>query len=377
MTLRLGKRYRLHMIRISDAMRSLLASLLLLGWGMLAQAQSAPPAQHWDVFLRRDAQTAGAAMLSFNNLLSGEAIEVAATGSHFTVTSLGVIYLDGLDGSVKLAQSDGRLRKHPFIDFAPGDHSIDWVVSADGARIAWTIARQLADEALMTTTWLADSDGDNLRELLVDRPRAGIRLLPVAFRPGSEQLIMEVRAIEVAAAGPYTLRTGLFALDFAADEASSRPLPGEQNCYCAVGIGADVMLRLTRSSAGGFAAEVLALESGQANVIEALPLDEYPYAGNLIVNADDSIAMYALSQVGDEAGSGFRTVLARIDLLAARQEVVSRRLPTLIRPIAFSEDNSALLFTTANEGGTWKLRLAEQTIIKVADGLYLGRMIEG
>ena len=112
-------------------------------------------------------------------------------------------------------------------------------------------------------------------------------------------------------------------------------------------------------------------------MIEALPLDEYPYAGNLIVNADDSIAMYALSQVGDEAGSGFRTVLARIDLLAARQEVVSRRLPTLILPIAFSEDTSALLFTTANEGGTWKLRLAEQTIIKVADGLYLGRMIEG
>ena len=69
-------------------------------------------------------------------------------------------------------------------------------------------------------------------------------------------------------------------------------------------------------------------------------------------------------------------VTARIDLLAARQEIISRSLPTVVRPIAFSEDNSALLFTTVNAGGTWKLRLADQAISKVADGVYLGRMID-
>lgn len=359
-------------------MQGLLLTLTLLCYTCLAQAQAVPPAQRWDVFLLRDPLSADTTTLSFINLLSGEASEIAVKGSRFTVTTLGVIYQDGEDREVKLAQSDGTVRKHPFVDFSPGDHSIDWVVSADGARIAWTIARQLADESLTTTTWLADSDGDNLRELLVDRPRAGIRLLPVAFRPRSEQLIMEVRAAEVVATGPYLLRTGLFVLDFATSEVTSRQLPGEQDCYCAFGIGANVMLRLTRSGAGGFAAEVFELETDQAGVVEALSVAEYPYAGNLIVSADGSLAVYAMSQVEDENSddSRFRTVLTRIDLLAARQEIISRPVPTVVRPIAFSEDNSALLFTTANEGGTWKLRLADQAISKVADGVYLGRMID-
>lgn len=358
-------------------MQRLLLTLLLLGCTCLVQAQAVPPAQRWDVFLLRDPLHADSATLTFINLLSGEATEVEAKGSRFSITTSGVIYLDNEDKAVKLAQNDGTIRKHPFIDFVPGDHSIDWIVSADGARIAWTIARQLGDESLTTSTWLADSDGDNLRELLVDRPRTGIRLLPVAFRPQSQQLIMEVRAAEVVEAGPYMLRTGLFVLDFANGEVVSRQLPGEQDCYCAFGIGADVMLRLTRTGVGGFAAEVFALESGQAGVIEALPVADYPYAGNLIVSADDSIALYALSQAEGAAGAGgeFRTVLARIDLIAARQEIISRPVPAVVRPLAFSEDNSALLFTTASEGGTWKLRLADQAIVKVADGVYLGRMI--
>lgn len=359
-------------------MPKLLLTLSLLCCACLVGAQAVPPAQRWDVFNLRDLQNAEAAPLSFINLLSGEAVEVAAQGSRFSVTSLGVIYLDGEDRTVKLAQTDGTIRRHPFIDFAPGDHSIDWVVSADGARIAWTIGRQLADESLATTTWLADSDGDNLRELLADRPRIGIRLLPVAFRPRSEQLIMEVRAAEVIEAAPYRLRTGLFVLDFANGEVASRPLPGERNCYCAYGVGADVALRLTRTSAGGFAAEVFELETDQARVIAAPPVADYPYAGNLIVSADGSLAIYALSQVDElaGAGSGFRTVLARIDLIAARQEIISRPVPALVRPIAFSEDNSALLFTTASDGGTWKLRLLDGAISKVADGVYLGRIVE-
>ncbi len=359
-------------------MHRLLLTLSLLCCTWVVAAQPVPPAQHWDVFLQRDAQRADSATLSFINLLSGESNEVAAKGSHFSVSTIGVIYQDSEDKLVKLAQKDGTIRKHPFIDLAPADHSIDWVVSADGARIAWTIARQLADGSLTTSTWLADSDGDNLRELLVDRPRVDIRLLPVAFRPQSEQLIMEVRAAAVIETGPFRLRTGLFVLDFANGEVVSRRLPGEQDCYCAFGIGADVVLRLVRTSAGGFAAEVFALESDQAGVVEALPAADYPYAGNLIVSADDSIALYALSQLEDEADAGgeYRTVLARIDLIAARQDIISRPVPALLRPLAFSEDNSALLFTTASEGGTWKLQLADGAIVKVADGVYLGRMID-
>ena len=354
-------------------MRKLLLVLWILRCAVLAHAQAIPPAQHWDVFLRRDSANPDSANLHFINLLSGESGEVAAAGERFTLTNSGVTYLDSETGRVMLAGSDGDARAHPAIDFAAGDYSVDWAASTDGQRIAWTIARQLPDGQLATKTWLADSDGDNLRELLADRPRAGIRLAPVAFRSGYDQLIMEARAVDAIEASPYQLRTGVFALDFAEGRLESRQLPADGACYCAFGFGADVMLRLQRGDSG-YKAQVWPLDGGEPYVIDAPADADFAYAGNLLVSADDSVAVYALSQVGED--DSIRTVLARIDLGAARQEVISRPIPALARPLAFTEDNSALLFTIASEGGTWKLRMADGAIVPVADGVYLGRMVE-
>ena len=355
-------------------MRKLTLAFWILCCALHAHAQAIPPAQHWDVFLHREPDTTDSATLRFINLLSGERVDVTANGERFTLTNSGVIYLDSETGRVLLADSGGDSRKHPVIDFAAGDYSVDWVASTDGQRIAWTIARQLPDGQLATKTWLADSDGDNLRELLADRPRAGIRLVPVAFRAGYEQLIMEARAVDAIEASPYRLRTGVFALDYAEGGLQSRRLPTAGACYCAFGFGADVMLRLERGESG-FMARVFPLDGGEPFAIESPADDDFAHAGNMLVSADDSIAVYALSRV-DDADDSTRTVLARIDLGAARQEIISRPIPALARPLAFTEDKSALLFTVASEGGTWKLRLADGAILPVADGVYLGRMVE-
>ncbi len=319
-------------------------------------------------------------MLSFINLLDGEMTSVEASGDNFSLTKSGVIFLDNETSTVMLAQSDGSVRAHPFIRFMPDEAHIDWVVSRDGDRIAWTIARQLDDNSFASTTWLADSDGDEIRELLVDRPRAGIRLLPVAFREGRDQLIMEARANDAPEASPYRQRTGLFLLDFRSGDLVSRQLPGEQTCYCAYGFGTDVMLRLRpESGGGGFAAEVFSLDGGEALVIPPPLETDFTYAGNLLLSPDQSIAIYALSRVNDESDEdgAMRTLLARIDLQAAQQDIISRPIPALARPIAFSEDRSALIFTiAAGEGGAWKLRLSDGRIVKVADAAYLGQIIE-
>ena len=349
------------------------AVLLAILFAPISLAQAVPPPQHWEVFLRRG-ETAESFALSFINLLDGEMTSVQVSGDNFSLTQEGVIFLDSEGGAVMLASSDGSVRQHPFITLAADAARIDWVVSADGRRIAWTIARQLDDGALATTTWLADSDGANLRELLADRPRAGIRLLPVAFRNGRDQLIMEARADEDPTASPYIQRAGLFALDFSGGDLESRSLPGDQTCYCAYTFGADVMLRLRPALDGGFAAEVFALDSGETRVIPPPPPDgNYPYAGNLLLSDDQSLAIYALSRIDEDSGA-VRSLLARIDLQAAQQEIVSRPIPALARPIAFSEAKSALLFTIAGESGAWKLRLADGHIVKVADAAYLGRM---
>ena len=136
------------------------------------------------------------------------------------------------------------------------------------------------------------------------------------------------------------------------------------------------MLRLRRESDAGFAAEVYPLRGGESRVIPPPPDGDFPFAGNLLLSDDQSLAVYALSRIDEDSGA-IRSRLARIDLQAARQEIVSRPIPALARPLAFTEDNSALLFTIASEGGAWKLRLADGHIVKVADAVYLGRFAAG
>lgn len=336
--------------------------------------------QHtWDVFARRNAENAAQTDLIFINLLSGERTTIGALGQQFALTSSGVIYFDPQAGQVKLAKADGIIRDHPIIHSSPDMHRVDWVVSEGGDQIVWTISQNVSDGQLITATWLADVAGAEIRELLVYGPRDGIHLLPVAFGDGGNEIYMEAHVDGSDGLSPYVLRTGLFALVPSADELHTRALPGNQNCFCAVGFGANRMLRLAPNlESGGLDVEVYPLDGGERQIIPALSRGNYRHGGNLLLNADGTQALYALSQMRDSAAEidEIRTVLIHVDISNGRQRIASSPIPDLAHPLDFTDNDRAVLFTTRHSNLTYKLDLENGLQAEVADAVYLGQLGE-
>lgn len=362
-------------------MRIILFIFVLLATALSASGQDvAQPGLQphtWDVFARRNAENPAQTDLIFINLLSGDRTTIGAVGQQFTLTSSGIIYFDLQANQVKLAKADGIIRDHPFIHASPDAHRADWVVSKGGDQIVWTISQIASDGQLTTATWLADIAGAEIRELLVYGPRDGIRLLPIAFGENENEVYMEAHADESDGLSPYARRTGLFALVLTADELQTRALPGDPNCLCAVGFGANRMLRLAPNmEAGGLDVEVYPLDGGEPQIIPALSRGNYRHGGNILLNADGAQALYALSQARDSTAETdeVRTVLIHVDISNGRQRIASSPIPDFARPLAFTDEDRAVLFTTRQSNQTYKLDLENGEQAAVADAVYLGQL---
>ncbi len=331
----------------------------------------------WDVFIQPDPAENGASEIVFVDLLTGEDTAVSTNGVRFTLIDGAVIFYDIEDAQVKFVKPDGIIRDHPFIAVSIDDYSIDWAVSAGRSQIAWAVSRKTAGEQLTTSIMLSDMAGNEIRELLLYGPREGIRLLPVAFAADGNTLYVEVHADGTAGLTPYTRRTGVFALDYGGANIATHTLPGDATCFCAVGFGDEVMLRLAPiDEAEGVSVEIYDLQSGAARVMPPVSHGNYNEAGNVLVSPDGASAVYALSQVGDfhSAQQEIRTVLVLADLGNARQTVLDHVLASLVRPVSWTEDNSAILFTLEPGGGTWKINLGDGHAMKVAVATYLGML---
>lgn len=342
-------------------------------------AQSGLRQHTWDVFTRRNAENPAQTDLVFINLLSGERTAIGAQGQQFTLTSNGIIYFDPQADQIKLAKADGIIRDHPFIHATSDMHRVDWIVSEDGEQIVWTISQIVSDGQLITATWLADIAGAEIRELLVYGPRDGIHLLPVAFGDGGNEIYMEAHVDGSDGLSPYSRRTGLFALVLTADELHTRALPGDQNCLCAVGFGANRMLRLAPNlDSGGLEVEVYPLDGGDLQVIPALSRGDYRHGGDILLSADGTQALYALSQARDSAAETdeIRMLLIHVDISNGQQRIASSPIPDLARPLAFTDEERAVLFTTQHSNQTYKLDLENGHQAAVADAVYLGQLGE-
>lgn len=353
--------------------------ILLLAMRSYSQDVIQPELQQhrWDVFTKGNAENPSLTDLIFIDLLSGERSTLSATGERYTLTDSGVIFFDTNERQVKVAKADGIIRDHPFITVNAETRRVDWAVSEDQDRIVWTVSRQVEDGRLITATWLADVAGTEIRELLVYGPRDGIQLLPIGFGAGGSEIYMEAHAFGSEGLSPYTRRTGLFALALAEAKLSTRALPGDQSCYCAVGFGANLMLRLAPNrELSGLDVEIYPLDGGAPQVIPALSRGNYSAGGNILLSADGKQAVYALSQVGEGADEldETRTVLIHVDIENGRQRIASSPIPGPIRPLSFAEDNRVALFTLGQHDATWKLDLEDGRLVEVADALYLGQI---
>ena len=353
-------------------MRTLvLLGLVLMALAPLQAQETIQPERNqrsWDVFVQgRPGQT----KLVFIDVLTGEMVAFNTRGERYTLIEGWVMYFDIEARQVKMARPGGHIRQHPFIIMSPDDYRVDWAVSADRKSIAWTLARRSAEQALATSTFVADAAGSDIREVLADGPREGLRILPIALADDQTELYMDVHPDGMSPT-PYTQYASLFALHLATGEI--RNLPGEPACFlCAAGFGEGLFARLTSDSQSpGIEVRLDSLHGGAARVIPAIPQDNAAQAGDILISPDGSLAVYALSQV--DAKQAVQTVLARADLHKLEQSILGRPMAGFAHPIAWAEDSGAILFTNEQRSGTWKINLNTGRLVKTATATYLGHL---
>jgi len=350
----------------------LLVGLPFLSHPNSVMAQDAIATTHvWEVFLRRGA--AGAAdSLTFVDVITGDETPVNLTGERYTIVGNGVMYYDRVAQRVMMVYPDGKTTEHPFIQPGSETRRVDWQLSGDGKKIAWTLTEG-SPTALTTLTSIANVDGSGEQEVLSDGPRNAIRALPVGFSPDYTTLYMDFQPDGFADFTPMPQYAGLIGVDVAS--AKWAYLPDEPSCFCGAGFGAGDLLRLKVSQdLSGFDVHIYNLAGKIEQTIPAQPLRGYTQAGDVVISPDGHQAVYALAQVQNfgRADQSVRTVFMLVDMDLKTQTPLTEPITTFVEPHSWTEDNSAVLLTSRQQDGTWKINLSDGKLTRVADATYLG-----
>jgi hypothetical protein len=349
----------------------------LLGW-MVAAAlllpsavygQPAPAGTPWEVFLQRSAT---GDKLTFINILTGDTKTVQVEGERYTPFNGQVMYFDTATSRVMLAAPDGTTQEHPFIQPGADTQRVDWLPSPDGKRIAWTLTNGTSDR-LTTITTVADANGPDSRQVLTDGPRQSIHAMPVAFSQDGNTLYMDFQPAGIGDFTPYRQYAGLFGVDLSSGKWAY--LKGEPGCFCGAGFGDGLLLRLNvTKDLSGFDLRVVNLAGAVEQTIPALKLRNYTQAGDIVLSPDGSKAVYALAQVRNFGTPNqlVRTVFVLVDLQTMTQTGLTDPITTFVQPIAWTEDDTAVIFTSRQREGTWKISLSDGKLTKVSDATYLG-----
>jgi hypothetical protein len=358
----------------------LLCLLCLLMGVPVIQAQPPDITQRtYEVYLQSGDDIRQPDSLLFLDVLTGDIRTVETSGERYTLLADSVLFYDTINAQVMQATPDGTLQPHPFMrlvdDAGNRARRIDWVASRDGRQIAWTLTYD--DPAgLRTVTSIAGSAGAGQRVLIEDGPRDGVRFLPVAFSVDNTALIMDAHPDGLGRFAPYTQYAGLFSVSLADSQIES--LPGEPGCFCGAALRAGLFLRLAlNSDLSGFDVVVHDLGSKESRTIEAAqPGGSYTQAGDILIAPDGTQAVYALSQI-ENFGSleqSVRTLFMRVDLQTFTQQPLTDPITTYVHPVRWTEDNTAVLFTSPQRPGTWKISPGDGLLRRVAQAAYLGTL---
>jgi len=328
----------------------------------------------WEVYVEQSIDDTGLDRLSFINVLTGEITNFEIYGERYTPIDNRVLYYDYIANQVMQITPDGTNIPHPFIQMDLNARRIDWVVSTDARTIAWTLTYGTND-ALTTISYMATAEGANRREVLRDGPLSGLRAFPVAFSLDNSILYMDTQPDGIGRFVAYTQYAGLYALDIATGDVI--PLPDEPACFCGAGIRADKFLRLRLTDdLNGFDVNIYDLATDLAVTISALRLTNYTQAGDILISPDGTLAVYALSQIEEFATPNQRieTVFMLVDLLGMTQATLTSPITTYVHPVAWTENNTAIIFTSPQLNGTWKINLTDGALVKVANVNFIGTL---
>ena len=313
----------------------------------------------------------GRVNLIFIDLLTGEERRLALIGAQFTIMDNGVMFFDQDSRRVKLSYPEGSLQDHPFIQPTPQTRRIDWLVSGD--RIFWTNVTGSTD-ALLTETWMANTDGSNSVVLFRDGPRSGIRAFPVATSEDGRTLFMDYQPDTIGDITPLRQYAGLFAIPLLTGIAST--LPNEPGCFCGAGFGGGWFLRLALST-DGFDLHAQYLATQTNTVIPALVYPGFTQAGGFLIAPEGNRAVYVMSRLSsittpNAADQRDQTIFVMVDLVNRTQRALGVPVPGVLRPVEWRTDGSGIVVIGAQAGTTWKLNPENGEILLIADSIYLG-----
>lgn len=343
---------------------------LLLAVGGVGARQSAPVAALVQVFLLRDIDDAGRDRLVFIDAITGAQPPHDADSDRYTLLPDAVLYYDRAARVTMLAYPDGSSAPHPFIQPRSATRRIDWVLSTDSARIAWTVTDG-ASNGLVTTTEIANLDGTGRRLIFADSAREGIRAFPVALL--DSRLIMDYQPDTLGDLTPFRQYASLFSVDLTTGD--TEPLPGEPGCFCGAAVGGRVFARMALASdRPGYEVRITDLNTAAQRVLPPPGLDTYTQGGDMLLSPDRTRLVYALAQVrgfGTTAQT-VQTVLLLVDLTTGTQRPLTAPIAALLRPVLWQDD--ALLLISSTSNATWRLDLAAGRLLLLADAVYLGTL---
>lgn len=298
-------------------------------------------------------------------------------GERYTPLLEQVLYFDWEERRVRLVDATGKVSDHPFIQLPGATLRVDWLVSPDASRIAWTFTEQGADGQLRSFTRVADSDGGDLRDVLVDGPRPERHALPVAFSGDGATLFMDYRPLLQPGEAQRAGFADLFALTL--DEGFTRPLPDEPGCLCGAAFGAGQILRLQLAAdLAGFELVQRDLNGVLRGRFPAPTLPGFTAAPHLLLAPDGSRALYTLSQLrgGGGGGQALRSVFVLADLEEGGSRILGEPTRDLLRPVAWSDGDNTVLLTSDDplRDGAWKLDLTDGALLPVARATWLGAL---
>lgn len=332
----------------------------------------------WQVFVDRDIDATGLDRLIFVDMLTGEQVNFDVYGERYTPFQRAVMFYDQLNQAVMLASPDGNLRQHPFVRLESA-YRVDWVISDDNNRIAWTVTQINDQREFSTTTTVANIDGSQSQEVFSDGPRPDIRALPLGFDNEFDTLYFDVAHFDgLSNFTDFTLYAGVVALNLASGALT--PLPDEQpaNCLCGADLRDDTFLRLrlTPDLVSGFDFYAYNLETQSRQMIPALALRGYDIGGDILMSPDQTRAVYALAQVQNfgTPQQTNRMVFVLVNLEQMTQEELTVPLTTFVLPVAWTEDNSAIILTSPLSDGTWKINVNDGRLERIAESSYIGTL---
>lgn len=344
----------------------LLLLMLLLPTDLVAQDV---PFHTWEVYIEQDIDVSGTDRLHFVDLQFGDTTSIDVDGERYTPVNDYVLFFDRAARAVMKAHPDGTVTPHPFIALGAA-RRVDWIISADQRLIAWTLTYSDAN-GLTTITSLASPTGTNQDLVLSDGPRTdGARALPVAFTVDNSALVFDSQPDGIGDLAPYQQYANLFELSLV--NGTITPMAGEPSCFCAAALRAGQLLRLAiTDTLTGFDVQYYNLTTDTMQTIPAPQTINYTQGGNILISPDGTQAVYVLSQVSINEGT-VNSVLMLVDLVSMTQMQLGETLTSYVRPVKWTEDNTAILYTVPDRNGTWKVTAIDGMTTQISRFSYIG-----